>query len=507
MLGKYYKVCLFDDHGVDNFKIVTMTQWIENPRTLVIHGASEMEEGNSHITIVSVPKLGCLDCKKMRDDYSDDYFRCDALCIKCNLTIHTKYSRTESDPKFLPEINLSCPNKIIMMGNGFIHMININLQVPKISSNNKLMMTLQTSSNTTDIACEIVPLSLTSTSLSNLYSHNSMNILNETLDSCNSVMAADQINLKKISHLEHHYNKSDDSNNKFSNHGCDNSNKILSRNSIVDKIIADFAECETDCAPILDKNQILSRIDKSFLSNTKTFDELVITCPTTIASTNANSDNNSTGDNTQPSKKPTGSNIRLVNHNFNKIRKCVQSIRTSCSSLLSPAVANQSNVPASTSKQVYEFSEDNENCEKISTFRKRRLADKKYEFSDYNSENIIPFNINLRKRVPNRMHASPTRAGNVVASTSSASSSIPTTTSFSSSQPTSLSYGLFNGSPSNFEVTTHQHRASPSHGFRSPCGSPVGNRCLRSPPGKIYFIVFLSFNIYIIQGNVQLKKN
>jgi len=40
---------------------------------------------------------------------------------------------------------------------------------------------------------------------------------------------------------------------------------------------------------------------------------------------------------------------------------------------------------------AYEFSEDNEKYEKISTFRKRRLAEKKYEFSEDNSENIIPF--------------------------------------------------------------------------------------------------------------------
>lgn len=460
-----------------------MTQWIENPRTLVIHGATEIDEGNSHITIVSVPKLGCLDCKKMRDDYSDDHFRCDALCIKCNLTIHTKYSQTDCDPKFLPEINLSCPNKIIMMGNGFIHMINIDLQVPKITNcNNKLMMTF----NNTDISSDIVPLASTSMSNSNLLAHQTNNSLNDIVDGSGAVTTTianvgEQMNMKKISHLEHHYNKSDDSNNKFSNHGCDSSNKILSRNSIVDKIIADFAECETDCTPILDKTHLFSRIDKSYLTNSKNFDELIITCPSATSSTNM--DSNNTGDNnTHLSKKATGSNIRLVNHNINKIRKCVQNIRTSCSSLLPPTAANQSNIPPTTSKQIYEFSEDNENCEKISTFRKRRLADKKYEFSDYNSENIVPFNINLRKRLPNRMHGSPTRVSSII--TASPSSGSSTSTSFSSSQPATLNYGLFSASSSSYEGATHQHRASPSHGFRSPCGSPVGNRCLRSPPGK-----------------------
>lgn len=459
---------------MDNFKIVTMTQWIENPRTLIIHGASEIDEGNSHITIVSVPKLGCLDCKKMRDDYSDDNFRCDALCIKCNLTIHTKYSRTECDPKFLPNINLCCPNKIIMMGNGFIHVINIDLQVPKISCSNKLLVTIPSSNINADIASETVPLASCSTANAvNLIPSNETIVMSET-----GATIGDQVNLKKISHLEHHYNKSDDSNNKFSNHGCDNSNKILSRNSIVDKIIADFAECETDCNPIIDKTNLYAQhMEKTFLSNTKNYDELVITCPSSSSATTVDSSN--IWENIQPSKKATGSNIQLVNHNINKIRKYVQNIRTSCSSVFPNSTSNTTNSPSTTSKQVYEFSEDNENCEKISTFRKRRLADKKYEFSDYNSENIVPFNINLRKRVPNRLHASSTGIGAGVPSTSSVSTSSVTAMSCSSSQP----YGLFNSASSNYEVTNHQHRASPSHGFRSPCGSPVGNRCLRSPPG------------------------
>lgn len=61
--------------------------------------------------------------------------------------------------------------------------------------------------------------------------------------------------------------------------------------------------------------------------------------------------------------------------------------------------------PAETSKldrkvaeQAYEFIEENEKYEKISLFRKKRLADKKYEFSEDNSENIVPFHIVRRER-------------------------------------------------------------------------------------------------------------
>lgn len=45
-------------------------------------------------------------------------------------------------------------------------------------------------------------------------------------------------------------------------------------------------------------------------------------------------------------------------------------------------------------EKAYEFTDDTqETCEKLSSFRKRRLADKKYEFCDEaeDAENIVPF--------------------------------------------------------------------------------------------------------------------
>lgn len=81
--------------------------------------------------------------------------------------------------------------------------------------------------------------------------------------------------------------------------------------------------------------------------------------------------------------------------------------------------------------KTYEFSEENEKCEKLSTFRKRRLADKKYEFNE-NTENIIPFNRTRSRTV---------------------------------------------------RQTIYQNRTSPHPSFRSPCSSPIANRFLMSPPG------------------------
>lgn len=72
LLYKYFTICLFDDHGVDNIKAVTMAQWKTNPRVLVVHGGGSCESEDSYISVVAVPNLGCLDCKKLRDEFCAD---------------------------------------------------------------------------------------------------------------------------------------------------------------------------------------------------------------------------------------------------------------------------------------------------------------------------------------------------------------------------------------------------------------------------------------------------
>lgn len=65
-------------------------------------------------------------------------------------------------------------------------------------------------------------------------------------------------------------------------------------------------------------------------------------------------------------------------------------------------------------EKAYEFVEETETkCEKLSMFRKRRLADKKYEFSEDNNENIVPFRVlrsNRKYFIGSTSKAQPRRA-------------------------------------------------------------------------------------------------
>jgi len=111
---------------------------------------------------------------------------------------------------------------------------------------------------------------------------------------------------------------------------------------------------------------------------------------------------------------------------------------------------------------AYEFSEDNEKYEKISTFRKRRLAEKKYEFSEDNSENIIPFT-KVRLAV---------RAFNASTASSSARS-------FHRFSPTAhFFHNSPCASPSSSPHPSQPAQTPPHLGFRSP---PSSSMLMRSP--------------------------
>lgn len=358
------------------------------------------------------------------------------LCIKCNFTIHTKYCRTDTDPTFNPTVNLQCLDKILIVANGLIHMIHIDLHMNK-----------QIKPYTNSIDVKYVR-----TRTKSKPDTSQPDKVNENLTVLSSCSTTKRSNLptKTTKERPNSSNVYDD--------------QKVAKNpepkNIVEKIIADFAECETDSMPIERQPHQQSQLPRTNTTQNN-FNELVITCRNNVD---------------KPLKSTSSTKVRLLNHRSNRIiSKSVTNLKNSITKVdfggtqaTNPTIpggsSNSANKNLDKAAKAYEFSEDNEKCEKISTFRKRRLADKKYEFSEDNTENIIPYN-RMRSVIRNpTLHQKISRH-------SSAQSNVM---SFSSSPP------------STFEITSyHTHRASPSYGFRSPCGSPVGNRFhMMSPPGK-----------------------
>lgn len=427
MLVHYYQVCLFDDHGVDSLKTVSVIQWLSNSRILIVHGAGECPNEESYITYTAVPKMGCKDCNDIRkNESSDKHYQTDTLCIKCNLTIHTKYNRTDSDGLMLPRINFNYPDNFLIVSNGFIHAINVKLeaasQVPPSFRMPNFQQQLFLSQH--------------------YYNRPEIRSSTNTPDS------------EMVESPRERDNKTE---------------KQEDADSIVAQIIADFAEGETKSFPF-EKTKIFSRLADGVTE----LNELQINCGPSSGDSVRQQGGSSATENPQRQRslrKDIVNNYR----NRNIINNQMPGPSTSTSN------ANNKKLEA------YEFSDETEEkCEKISLFRKKRLADKKYEFSEDNSENIVPFN---RIRSMNKMRPF----------SSSPSYQPP----FSGASPSSSS------SMSHFDIPghVHQHRASPNYGFRSPCGSPIGNRIsLRSPPtnfsGRANFFLNQRSPTYVTSSGV-----
>jgi len=177
-----------------------MTQWKNDPRTLVIHGSSEIDDQHSFLSIIRVPKLGCMSCKMLREnDTSDDLFKNYDLCVECNFTIHTKYRFNESTQKFEPKIHLCVPNQVLMCENSIIHTINVDLDLQKTQSIGK-----------------------------NFISH-------KYLSKPNATTSFEATILTNNNDIEAGHD-----NNNF--HHKEPASKILKPNSIVEQILADFSE-------------------------------------------------------------------------------------------------------------------------------------------------------------------------------------------------------------------------------------------------------------------------
>lgn len=277
------------------------------------------------------------------------------MCIKCNFTIHTKYCRADTDPVFNPSVNLQCLDKILIVANGLIHMMHIDLHMNK---------QVKPYTNTIDIKYV------------------------RARQKSKESNQPDEESADLVS-LPNNFTKCSEQSTKTAKEKSNittaiNNDPSIAKNpepkNIVEKIIADFAECETEFTTTEKQQQ-------PRINNTQNnFNELVITCRNNVD---------------KPLRSTSSTKVRLLNHRSNRIiSKSVTNLKNSITKVdfgtlnttIPSGSSNNANKNLDKAAKAYEFSEDNEKCEKISTFRKRRLADKKYEFSEDNTENIIPYN-------------------------------------------------------------------------------------------------------------------
>ncbi|XP_022210853.2 uncharacterized protein LOC111066489 [Drosophila obscura] len=419
---------LFDDHVVDNIKTVSMTQWKNaGKQILVVHGAATEESEDSYITYVKVPKLGCLECKKLNDDGPYSFYN--AHCLNCHLTVHTKYSSTETDPGFQPKINLLCPERILIISNGFMHMLRIDVDTPAVSTSSYLNQ----QSLVLPYPQQSLPLSQSQCFL-----------LPRTLGA------------------------SEDDRGSVAFPGSGSEAESGNEQSVVARIIADFSDIETEQTQRTGQSNNSNNNNNnnnevqtnSICCSPRSYEKLVFTpnCSATMGSSMT------LPDTTLPVAKQSPVSGEAGQSRKRNQRIVTKSYRNGITTI------DVQSTPSSTSmtdkSNAYEFSEDNEKYEKISTFRKRRLADKKYEFSEDNVENIIPFT-KVRS------------AGRASAPNFSSSAGSSTARSFHRFSPTAhFFHNSPCASPSSSPHPAHPSQTPPHLGFRSP---PSSSNLMRSP--------------------------
>lgn len=363
-------------------------------------------------------------------------FRRHILCLKCNLTVHTKYSTTDSDRKFEPHIHLICPERILIISNGFFHMLHIRLEQPPKDQPQKLQQLQnqqqQSAINQQNSLTVLMLKPMNNTDNGNLINTNNNNTLIATTTS------QQQQDFQERRSTPIQFNATPDLTDTFSI----DSQSTNSQNNVVARIIEDFADVETDSthsgSGVVSVSQQLvnglrspasSQNDSPMSVSRKSCEELIFNCntngnnasrlnamsPAAINNTNSNNINSTNGTSTTGSvtgtagvnvNKPNNSTLiqkgprqrhRIVTKSFRKGVSIFFSSTGLKANITAPitttstAASSNSNNNNNDRAAAYEFSEENEKCEKISILRKRRLADRKYEFSEDNSENIIPF--------------------------------------------------------------------------------------------------------------------
>lgn len=216
------------------------------------------------------------------------------LCIKCNFTIHTKYCRTDTDPVFNPSVNLQCLDKILIVANGLIHMVHVDLHLNK---------QIKPFTNSIDIKyVKTRTKSKSDSSRLDNVNDDLVTLPNSSVTKCSNEQQTTKTAKERLPNS--------------TTTACDRHHQIASKlyepKNIVETIIADFAECETDLTPTeKQQQQQMPRINNT----QNNFNELVITCRNNVD---------------KPIRATSSTKVRLLNHRSNRIiSKSVSNMKNS----------------------------------------------------------------------------------------------------------------------------------------------------------------------------------
>ncbi|ODM91748.1 DDB1- and CUL4-associated factor 15 [Orchesella cincta] len=133
---KVSQVCLFDNNGVyDNNLLIDICQWEMDDSHLLITGHSANPDTECHhtfyTTITTIPDArNCPNCVYIQDDELDDESRTRTNCILHGLTIHMKYDHVPPFPKMNADVQLRFKDAVLLNTGNVIHVVSFRLLRP-----------------------------------------------------------------------------------------------------------------------------------------------------------------------------------------------------------------------------------------------------------------------------------------------------------------------------------------------------------------------------------------
>nr|CAD7589986.1 unnamed protein product [Timema genevievae] len=399
---KVAEVMLFGNQGVYSTLLITVCQWPMDHTKVLVYGncfesypGSTSQAERSYLTVTTVPFLNkCQDCIKVAASYEEEdvaatWDSCLRFsCLQHGLTVHTTFDVVSPYPKFNPKISLKYEGAVVFnteqhMSTNNVPSVTFLSKSEEASSANclKNLESLTIREKAVKNFCQDVFNGRITRSLAMRISTEAQS-LTEDCTSGNSnddpvLMSGSQPRL------------SNDCPNKTQNNSADSSEEL---NITCGILTSGFKENVDNSLEILPSPNSLLIINPSSVESEGVDSQTVF-----------GSKRREIGCATPPRIRRTRSGN--LPGKFG-------------GSLLVPAPTpaagtRQRNKMAAEAEKAYEFTEDvsETSCEKLSSFRRRRLADKKYEFceeEDEDAENIVPYRLHRRRESPPRL-GSPTR--------------------------------------------------------------------------------------------------
>ncbi|XP_044018451.1 uncharacterized protein LOC122859134 [Aphidius gifuensis] len=450
---KVAEITLFGSYCISKELDVVVAQWPMETNKVVIHGL-QSDWGNSqttdkaYLTITKVPSLSnCRDCAKVAASYEEDELAANwDGCVQFNclihgLTVHTTYEVISPYPRFRASVCLKYWNHIVINTGNFLHVLRVDLIIPKINKNSNDNGSEDLINNkliNNDNIEQIIQVDVNDIYELDCYEINRKISTPESINGDELSPVRDNTSSTLLCEC---YNNGD----------CDYCIKNNSL-SVRDKILQDFCDDMTQelsigsdsitlvkhpsCSPRSTPQRLPADLKQQWSININTPPSDILRTRTSTSTTNEKSSlvngrfnsNSKRSLSPQPGTSQEPTTIVSINSPLNtlsispspcsprlmsppittsfrqrSLRKNSSSSSSSSSSAVPPPPTSTTTTTTRTrsshklileAEKAYEFTDDSlEPGEKLSSFRKRRLADKKYEFKveAEDTENIIPF--------------------------------------------------------------------------------------------------------------------